>query len=400
METSDKQPQYHCGCGCGEATGDPMGDGWILARGLWVCPDCCTTCADCGDLFLGPSGLNENEEPICSTCRDNYLVCSDCGCIVHEDRATAIGSRAICPDCLDSYGTCPNCNELHPFDDMVYDENRDQYYCGLCDRNESVRSYCYVPGWIYHPPLVRSPRGKAILYFGAELEVEATNGKNGEWATVESMGNGFWFCKGDGSLADGFEAVSHPATIDHWRTVDLSWFEFLREAGYRSYNTTTAGMHVHVNRSALSSLTQCKLLRFFRNSHRFILLVSRRRLANLNQWAAIERDDNLTITRKVGNKVGCNRYVALNLTNPATVECRIFRGTLSPESFLRNLEFLNALILYCRQSPMDRLHYGSFLEWIAGPKGKGAIGKQASKALVSWFSDFKGSLGEREEICA
>lgn len=57
------------------------------------------------------------------------------------------------------------------------------------------------------------------------------------------------YIKSDGSIDDGFEIVSHPMTLDYHQH-DMDWEAVLHEAikmGYRSHQTSTCGLHIHVN---------------------------------------------------------------------------------------------------------------------------------------------------------
>ncbi len=58
-----------------------------------------------------------------------------------------------------------------------------------------------------------------------------------------------------------------------------------------------------------------------------------------------------------------NRYEAVNLANPDTVELRIFKGTLKYTSFMKNLEFVSATIRFCRATGINQLDVSSFLDW-------------------------------------
>jgi hypothetical protein len=59
-----------------------------------------------------------------------------------------------------------------------------------------------------------------------------------------------------------------------------------------------------------------------------------------------------------------DRYVAVNLENDASVELRIFRGTLKPSSFMKSIEYSHALYTYSQCAALPRLGADSFVEWI------------------------------------
>ena len=183
--------------------------------------------------------------------------------------------------------------------------------------------------------------------------------------------------------------VSHPASIDVWREMDLSNFEELRQAGCRSYNTQTCGMHIHVSRRGnLSDLDVLKLLLLFQSNVDFIVALSRRRRANLDQWASIEMEGMPYFIKKVkGENMG--RYAAIN-TNPRhTVEFRIFRGTLHAKAIKRNIELVNAMVQYVKHTKFGDISAETFKVWVETSEAKAVIGNKASKMLSRWFSNLK-----------
>jgi len=77
-------------------------------------------------------------------------------------------------------------------------------------------------------------------------------------------------------------------------------------------------------------------------------------LVNLNKWAALGDENSDEIVYKVKNakkdKGGHSRYTAINICNTNTIEIRIFRGTLAPGSFFKNIEFCAALFEFTRDN--------------------------------------------------
>ena len=89
---------------------------------------------------------------------------------------------------------------------------------------------------------------------------------------------------------------------------------------------------------------------------------TRREGNTLSQWAnkpnlPIYSDDNLdTCARKVRDKRDCSgRYQAVNLQNTNTVEFRVFRGTTNRVTLLASIEFVDALIMYCKSHELSDL---------------------------------------------
>ncbi len=148
--------------------------------------------------------------------------------------------------------TCTHC---HSCDTLIC--NNDSYefecedYCGECYDdvrygNSSIKEYNYKPEPLFY--------GADTFYLGVELEVDC-EGKDGENADdilyIGNKSNECIYIKSDGSLDDGFEIVSQPMTLEYHKK--YQWNDILKKAvnlGYRSHQTSTCGLHIHVNRNA------------------------------------------------------------------------------------------------------------------------------------------------------
>ena len=65
-------------------------------------------------------------------------------------------------------------------------------------------------------------------------------------------------------------------------------------------------------------------------------------------------------------KKGCQgRYAAVNLCNYATIEFRLFRGTLKLNTFIATLELVNAIIDVALNYSEDGLHKLSWSEFVS-----------------------------------
>ena len=73
-----------------------------------------------------------------------------------------------------------------------------------------------------------------------------------ELLEIANEGDEHIYIKSDSSLDDGMELVSHPMTLDYHK--DFCWEKIIHHAvflGYRSHQTSTCGLHIHVNRDSL-----------------------------------------------------------------------------------------------------------------------------------------------------
>ena len=112
-----------------------------------------------------------------------------------------------------------------------------------------IHEYSYKPEPIFY--------GDGNRYFGIELEIDGA-GKDDDYAEelldIANAHADLLYIKTDGSLDDGMELVSHPCTMDY-HINEFPWEDIMHSAvhqGYRSHQTSTCGLHLHVNRNAFS----------------------------------------------------------------------------------------------------------------------------------------------------
>jgi hypothetical protein len=97
-----------------------------------------------------------------------------------------------------------------------------------------------------------------------------------------------------------------------------------------------------------------------------------------NNWRAAPRKSKAPYDRKL-NKHACNvlvsplgkaaagRYDVLNTSNKNTVEFRLFKGTMNPDSVFRYLEFVDAIVRFVPStSATDKgVDYQAFIHWLS-----------------------------------
>ena len=64
------------------------------------------------------------------------------------------------------------------------------------------------------------------------------------------------------------------------------------------------------------------------------------------------------------------RYRAVNLENNATVEIRIFKGTLKKETFLKNIEFCKSAFDFTKQAGRRSITLDKYLEYVQAHKNE------------------------------
>lgn len=216
------------------------------------------------------------------------------------------------------------------------------------------------------------------LTFGVELECEPRNdGGNVRMDAyalsdrIDEIPGGRTYCKSDGSLSNGVEIVSHPGTLAHHMYV-MHWRQIQRtceKAGFRSHDAANSGLHVHVGRAQLGSTAAerddvtRKVQVLFALYTAELTRFSRRRRSCLEQWAPIDRlgvtpDDIRHVSSgaqlaswasarvPVYHSNHNDRYTAVNVTNSATVEIRIFRGTLKRDTLIAAIQLVSNVFEY------------------------------------------------------
>jgi hypothetical protein len=92
----------------------------------------------------------------------------------------------------------------------------------------------------------------------------------------------------------------------------------------------------------------------------------------MNRWASRYGYENSARAILDKAKKGNNgRYAAVNLMNYATIELRMFRGTLKLNTFLAILELVNAIIdtaLYYSEEGLHKLSWSEFVSNIKEPE--------------------------------
>lgn len=280
--------------------------------------------------------------------------------------------------------------------------------------------------------------GYAPLFLGIELEVERKKDtpKRIEHMVAADLGMDYMILKGDGSLDNGFEIVTAPATLRYHLQ---AWDKFFENSAkhLNSWISTRCGMHIHMTRKAFTPMHLGKLIAFFNNNENrdFITSIAGRsssyakfnesnlfhtkskiisQIATLDKQILLTNDikakDNLVKQIKslkelsarnyIGSNspsckpileqfagVGSDRYSAVNLRKPGTVEIRIFRGNVVKTGMLKNIEFVDAVVRFTRDATFRTreltsaeqaerilkrkentdyaLHYTYFLDWLS-----------------------------------
>lgn len=200
-------------------------------------------------------------------------------------------------------------------------------------------------------------------FYGFELEIEEAHAGNDWDSHLELIPqNGLWLFHMDGSLNNGLELVTEPMSGDYIRNeLDLSPLEKLRQRGWRSWDTTTCGLHIHISRAGFASDVHTFAFAAFiyRNSAQMIKLAGR----NSEQYATFRESERPALALDVKKRADYSRrYVAVNFQPEHTVECRFFRGSLNTARIRSALELVSGVVEYSRALTIRDLNEGA-LEW-------------------------------------
>lgn len=311
-------------------------------------------CTQCGAEVRPEDVLYVDGEAVCPSCAEtDTVVCSYCGERIWREDDFGDSDIPLCESCYDSHYThCSLCNRLIAFSAAYYqedDEDEETPYCSDCyhEYGEAIHCYSYKPVPIFH--------GDAPMYMGVELEVD-DGGKYSENARkaldIFNRSGEYGYIKSDGSLNDGMELVTHPCTLEA-HIHEVPWKETLekfKELGYCSHQSSTCGLHVHVNRTFFGDTPDQQeekighVLYLFERFWQELLRFSRRTQRQVNQWAArYEYKDTGREIMEHAKKSYQGRYTCVNLTNADTIEFRIFRGTLKYNTLIATLQLVEKL---------------------------------------------------------
>ena len=305
---------------------------------------------------------------------DMFTPCEDCEEVVLHDDATYISNHGdVCESCLDNnYRYHDDHGEYYHEDDYPCEEDDEDYY-----EENGVHGYDYD----VTNELSSKYHGNEKRLLGVEIEVERRSNAPYEIAeTVEEAMRGFALCKHDGSLNNGFEIVTAPSTITYQKK---KWSDFCQKNfadNLSSWNTSTCGMHVHVDRASVTPLDIGKLLVFINGKHNreFVERIAGRSSA---QWSAFK-------TKQIKDSLQrSDKYEALATHKPRTIEFRIFRGNIAKQGIFRNLEFVDSLCNFVKTVGLDKdtesvnsLSYTNYIRYMTKSESKGQY-----PYLFSWL---------------
>jgi len=312
------------------------------------------TCSLCGSESEELTAFGD--QCLCENCIDNEtMMCDSCGNRIWNEDSEGDSNCRLCFSCYDNnYSRCTECGRTIHNDEAYYTEDDEEYhdspYCYSCyesnELNSHINGYRYKPSPVFH--------GEGIFY-GIELEVDEGGEVNKNAEQILNIANSTGehiYCKHDGSLERGFEIVTHPMTLCY-HMKNMPWADVLSKAislGYRSHQSGTCGIHIHVGRTAFGSneveqeAVIARILYFIEKNWSEMLKFCRRTEDQINRWASrygYKNSPKEVLENAKDQRLG--RYVCINLENYSTIEFRIFRGSLKLQTLLAALQMVDQI---------------------------------------------------------
>ena len=302
-----------------------------------------SSCHNCGDFFSfdNGGGYAYNEDPICESCCETDYTW-------HESEDTYVAN-----------------GDTDTYDDSSYD--------GIYSYDANPLHY--LPNKLCTKSQENLPPSAAPL-LGVELELEKKREtpSNAPAQTAEEVKN--WaILKSDGRLCDGFEIVTAPATMEYHfsgRNGISPWEEFFTGSSryYKSFTTDTCGVHVHVDRKALTPLQIGKIIQFmnYRPNYDEIMKIAGR---GITTYCELQSPHlfRFALQGNLGSQER-TKYSWVNVGKSETIEFRLFKGNLRKSGLFRYIEFTQACIEFCKEMSFRHLLFLNFCRWISEPNNR------------------------------
>lgn len=323
-----------------------------------------------GDAYLYAKNAIEHKYHNYVSCVKTKI-CSNCGEPIGSSCSYVVDNSIICEECYRTlYKQCERCGTFF----RVNDANKKETLCPDCAKREYV-----LPYHRYTPPIdfCGSNHNNTVPYLGVELEVDEGGESNRNVKQLMKLVNPkdkmFVYCMHDGSLREGFEIITQPATLKYHTSIKGVYekmFEFLLKKGYLSHDTATCGIHIHFNRNFYEENEELYITRLLYLVDKFwdeIVRFSRRNQRRLDRYSK-KVDINPKDYYKWSNKSGNHdyHYYAVNLANENTIEFRMFKGSLNINTFMATLQFVHNCIICAKEKTAEEIQHMEFEELITG----------------------------------
>lgn len=307
-------------------------------------------CNNCDEISRIEDMTYTRDGMVCSNCADNFYTYSDVmEQWIHDDEVVYVGDEVMTDEYRDNhYYCCESCDEWFDLEHEGCESDDGYYLCDSCAddyRLENGSVYYKDSGYIqeYHPNIDLHFYGEGPKFLGCEYEVQG-GGCNSNIA--ESIFGDYkeFYCSRDGSLEEGFEAITHPCSPSHMLS-NIDWEEITKRLARNDYDDEEgAGFHVHISREHFKSQSHIgKLIKFFSENYQTLMDFGNRDWDNATDYAAPTEYDDDDKFINIYNKTRGDRYHAVNVWPNATVEIRLFNTTYRPEVIRSYIQFVDII---------------------------------------------------------
>ena len=307
-------------------------------------------CEECDEICCTGDMTDTRDGRICNNCLDNHYCYSDVmDEWIHEDEVVWVGDELMTDEYRDNhYYCCESCGEWFDLEHEGCESDDGYYLCDNCTddyRLENGSVYYKDSGYIqeYHPDIDLHFYGNGPKYLGCEYEVQG----GGECSNVaESIFGDYreFYCSHDGSLNEGFEAITHPCSPSYLLS-NIDWEEITKRLARNNYDDEEgAGFHVHISREHFKSQSHIgKLIKFFSENYQTLMEFGNRDWDNADSYAKPTEFDDDDKFIDIYNETRGDRYHAVNVWPSATVEIRLFNTTYRPEVIRSYIQFVDII---------------------------------------------------------
>ncbi|MCR4284417.1 MAG: amidoligase family protein, partial [archaeon] len=183
---------------------------------------------------------------------------------------------------------------------------------------------------------------KTPLFLGIELELEGHSDK--EYITLDTLKDHAIF-KTDGSLTQGVEICTAPATIDIHKKEFCHFFNKLKENKSKLKSSPNCGLHIHIDKKTISQLHLANLYLLINNKKNETELI---KIAGREANRFCEKHETTYEYFTNYSDRDSVKYRQVNLSPENTIELRLFASTTNFLEFSKRLEFAQALVDYTR----------------------------------------------------
>jgi len=318
----------------------------------------------------------------CEDCVNSlFAICGSCDDLVNSNYVNEWYGDNYCDSCISEFTFhCDNCGNRADNDDGFWCEDSETQFCdsechdGDCDHaSDSLHEYGYLPDLRF--------RGDGPRFYGVEVEIDGgeSQGDVAEALSALSDDESLFWLTSDSSLDNGVEITTQPANID-FMLENMPWEKITAAAknhGFKSHDTTTCGLHVHVSRLGLGKTRErqevvlSNLIVFHWLFWGKLIKLARR---NRTSWAEpnIEEDEtDLDGGRKVEEAKRKGRLSAINNTNYDTIEFRMFRGSLNVSTIKATVQLVDAMVRFSDDMPYAKMLQTDWETFVAFVKSIG-----------------------------